>query len=74
MLPRQARDKHRENSKKGRFLAGSSIAGGKGGGFHCDAKSGRGCDVGAENVFYGAMFIPGPPENDHFDKTGLGQT
>lgn len=25
---------------------GSSIAGGKGGGFHCDAQSGHGCDVG----------------------------
>ena len=29
-----------------RCLQGSSISGGKGGGFHCDPESGSGCDVG----------------------------
>jgi hypothetical protein len=80
-LPRQARDKHRESTqKRGRFLAGAIAA------VNLLGSSDHDVDIlslvfallrttGTENHFFVLLLgYPFYTENDHFTKTGSGQT
>jgi hypothetical protein len=63
-LPRQARDNHRENSKnERRFLSGDE-----------DFADGAGLDFDEEVRKRISFAMPCDTANDHFTKTGSGQT